>query len=224
MNYFICFFRPGTLCAFIYKTRKPSLRHFMHLPKNCSMAMVHIDPGFFLLAAFLLLLVPLPWILSIAVSALIHELAHIAVVVYSGGYPTAIRIGPGGIRIDAVISGSRSEIISILAGPAASFSLLGFSRVCPQLAVCGMIHGFFNILPVYPLDGGRLLRCFALAKFPRYTQTILLSAYLCVMLILIILAFLSIYWRNMYFLSIFGTTLFFLAGKTPCKQERIKVQ
>ena len=51
------------------------------------------------------------------------------------------------------------EALSALAGPAGSFLMLLLCRVFPEAALWGTVQGLFNLLPVYPLDGGRVLRC-----------------------------------------------------------------
>ena len=51
------------------------------------------------------------------------------------------------------------ELICILAGPAASLLLLCLARIFPRVAICGLIQGCYNLLPIAPLDGGRALHC-----------------------------------------------------------------
>lgn len=121
--------------------------------------MIQITPGFYLFAASLLLVLPLPWLMSAMVAAVVHELSHLLCVQLAGGAIREIRIGSGGIVMAAELEGNAREMLCVLAGPAGSALLLLFLRIWPRLAVCGLIQGLFNLLPVYPLDGGRALRC-----------------------------------------------------------------
>jgi Zn-dependent protease len=107
-------------------------------------------------------------------SVLLHELAH-AVVARRHG------VGVGGIRLHVFGGVSelepepptpRAELLIAAVGPAASFAiaalcyLLGHAAgglpwalaLTGYLAVVNLILAFFNLVPGFPLDGGRLLR------------------------------------------------------------------
>ena len=60
--------------------------------------------------------------------------------------------------MEASLSGFRRELLAVLAGPAGSLLLLSLYRVLPRVAVCAAVQGFYNLLPIEPLDGGRALR------------------------------------------------------------------
>lgn len=109
--------------------------------------------------ALLLLSVPLYWLAAGICAAVFHELCHLLMIHKLGGKVLGVSIGINGTVIDAAFSGKKEELISTLAGPAGSFLLLFLIQKYPRLAVCGCIHGMYNLLPIYPLDGGRILAC-----------------------------------------------------------------
>ena len=113
----------------------------------------------FPLAALAVLTLPLQWLLSAVTAALIHELSHILAVYLLGGRVRGIRMGITGCRIDTDPMGDAKSIAAILAGPLGSFLTLLTRRRFPLIAVCGMLQGAYNLLPVLPLDGGRVLAC-----------------------------------------------------------------
>lgn len=130
---------------------------------------ISVEAGaYFVLCLFLLLLGP-KWTLSILFAAMIHELGHIAMLWCWGKRICGIRILPFGARIDTEFLSGEEGIFCALAGPAAGLLLLFFWRWIPKVSFCALVQSGFNLLPVYPLDGGRALRYWweqkAVAKF-----------------------------------------------------------
>ena len=120
---------------------------------------IRIDYGFFIFAAALLLIIPIRWIFAAFLAALAHELGHYLAVRLMGGEVSGGDLSWRGARMEMFPMSPGRELVCILAGPAASFSLLVLARFFPRIAICGLIQGIYNLLPIYSLDGGKALRC-----------------------------------------------------------------
>lgn len=107
----------------------------------------------------MLLILPLKWFCAMLAAASVHELFHLAAVRLCGGSIHGIRVGFGGAVICSDIEGRGRELCCILAGPLGGLAFLLFARWLPRTALCALIQSAFNLLPLWPLDGGRALRC-----------------------------------------------------------------
>ena len=109
--------------------------------------------------AILLLMIPLRWILAAFLAAGFHELGHCLAVELLGGTILEANVSARGAKLRAAPMSPERELLCVLAGPAVSVALFGLRRLFPRIAVCALIQGVFNLLPIYPLDGGRAVRC-----------------------------------------------------------------
>jgi len=120
-----------------------------------------------ILWALMLLVLPLNWLLAAAGAALIHEFCHGAAVILTGGKILALSPALFGIRMEIAPTSPGRELVCALAGPIGSLCLLVFLHRAPRLAFCGMVQGFFNLIPVWPMDGGRAVSCALSMLLPR---------------------------------------------------------
>jgi len=109
-------------------------------------------------------------------SVALHELGHSVVARAKGGYIHEIVLYPfgGAAKISNIPKRPLDEILVALAGPAVSLLLALLFRQFELLWFLGYLNGmlfFFNILPVFPMDGGRVLRATLTLKKGRVEAT-----------------------------------------------------
>lgn len=113
-----------------------------------------------ILLALSLLLLPLGWVGGMVLAMAIHEGCHYFAIRLCGGNVHRVNIGVHGIRMEVSGLTNWQELLCALAGPTGGLLLLFAARWVPRTAVCAAFQSLFNLLPIYPLDGGRAVRCF----------------------------------------------------------------
>lgn len=107
-------------------------------------------------------------------SAAFHELGHLLALRLCGAEIKMIRLRAFGTQIVTLPIAYRKEYIVAAAGPLSNFLLLLFSaKKLPLLALVNFGLLFYNLLPIYPLDGGRMLRASLSMLFPEHIVHIL---------------------------------------------------
>lgn len=110
------------------------------------------------MAAVWLLLVPIQWLGAAMLAGTVHELGHLLLLWADGRKIWRIQIGAFGARIETEALEPWPEFCAALAGPAAGLMLCLGWRILPKTAVCALIQSVYNLLPIYPMDGGRARR------------------------------------------------------------------
>lgn len=171
--------------------------------------------------ALLILVLPLKWVLAALAAAMIHEGCHIAAVSLCGEKIRGISLGAGGAVIETEPMSLWKEFLCILAGPAGGLAMLLLVRWFPRTALCAAIHSLYNLLPVYPLDGGRALRCVSfLFLKPGHSELFCQVVEALCKVCLLFLAFYATAVRHLGFLPVFLVTLILVKtknGNSPCK-------
>lgn len=189
---------------------------------------IRVSVGFCIFLALMILLVPLQWVMAMVVAAAIHECCHYAAIRFFSRTKIPLRLACFGASMVLPPLTRGKEVLCALAGPAGSLLLLVLVHRFPRLAICGVLQGLWNLLPVYPLDGGRVLAgLLAFCFSPPIAQRI--SLYIETLVGIVLLAvgiYISLLLRlGLLPLSVATTLLFrILFRKTPCKAAHLGVQ
>ena len=186
------------------------------------------DPGIWIFLALMLMLIPAAWVISWVFAVLLHESFH-CVALYLLGYSIyEIRFSYDGARILSGPVSAWHGVICTLAGPALSLLLLLFSAVLPRVSLCVLVLSAFNLLPVYPLDGGRILRYFLVAVTDEMTAERISGIITRVLILVIAILSLGAFaWRKLGIVPLFIPLFLFLKTgklKIPCKRTLHRVQ
>ena len=156
------------------------------------------------------MLLGLLMVAGVFASVALHELGHSVVAMRKGCHVEEIVLSPigGAAKMTNLPTKPWDEIQIALAGPAVSLilGLIGFLSGIPLLQILGVINLFlfgFNLIPCFPMDGGRVLRAFLAIKRNRLDATriaVQIGKYFCIFFVVFgllnrmwILAFIGLY-------------------------------
>jgi stage IV sporulation protein FB len=152
------------------------------------------------------------------ISLLVHEMGHALWNRYYGVYSSIVLYSLGGVNIADERLPQRWQRIGLsLAGPAAGFLLMGLVWVSNQyypwsevsvytgwtydyLIRTNLIWGIFNLLPIWPLDGGHVCNeiCSRYRPYDGLALTLKISIGLAIVYVLYALAVLSDFFPWLY--------------------------
>ena len=118
-----------------------------------------ITPAFCIVSAACLLLLPIEWLVGWGLAVGLHELAHLLIMRLCGVRILSVKLDVGGAMIRSDEMYLWQELLCALSGPLIGFIPVLLIRYIPFTGICALILSIFNLLPVYPLDGGRGLHC-----------------------------------------------------------------
>lgn len=117
-------------------------------------------------------------LLILLVALLVHELAHALVAKKLGLHVLDITIWPlgGAARMEGLTGQSKQEAMVAAAGPFANIVLGGICMLLPgaiaaDAAWINLVLGLGNLIPAFPLDGGRILRAWLARRSPLVDAT-----------------------------------------------------
>lgn len=178
--------------------------------------------GLWLLWAAMLLALPLRWLAPAAVSIGVHELCHYGAIRLCGGRVSGIRLSLRGITMDCGCLTPWQELFCALAGPAGGIALMAISREMPRLCLCAFFHSACNLLPLYPLDGGRAVGSLMELLFPRRGPWLFWKFQQALRLFLLAVCLWAALFQGLGLIPL-GLAAFLLINN-PCKDAALAVQ
>lgn len=153
---------------------------------------------------------------------ILHEFSHVLVALCLKIKPIEISFLPFGVNAKFnFLNHRRKEIVVALAGPV--FSIL-VAYYFPQYKVQNLFIAIMNMMPIYPLDGGRILKNSMILKYGTISasQKYLKVVRVFCILLMIFNIILIVFQKNYRFLFV-SFYIFQIVGD-EIKQDKIRIQ
>lgn len=182
--------------------------------------------GFFIILSLSLLIIPFRWVVGWVTAVFFHEFCHyIALRLYR--IPVLmITVRAFGADMQTGPMTPWQECVCALSGPLGSLLLLFFLRLFPYVSLCAFVQSIFNLIPTYPMDGGRVLKCICVGlmgegRGVRFSRAISLifSIFLISFFLLI-----SLQYQLGVMPMLVAVLIIIRTIKIPCKERKVIVQ
>lgn len=177
--------------------------------------------------ALTILMLPLEWFLGMLFAAAVHELGHILALTIFRVPIHGIKIGICGAQIATGPMSPGTEIICALAGPLGSIAVVLMTRWNPYAAFFAAAQCVSNIIPVYPMDGGRVIHSILEMVIPNRTESVMNWIEVCVEIAFILLGIYGAFIIKMGVLPLLAVFLWIMRDRTrkfPCKDASLRLQ
>ncbi len=191
------------------------------------MGRIRAGKSLWILLGLLVLTLPMRWMLAVAASMAVHELSHYLAVRLCGGQVYSLYVTASGVQMKTSPLTPAKQLFCALAGPLGGLLLFMLAIKLPRLALCALAHSVFNLIPMYPLDGGKAVENLLVLLFPFWGDRIFLWMQRVLTLVLILVCLWASLLRNLGVLPLILAG--FLLAKTDfvnnsCKEGRRAVQ